>query len=316
MRFNEFVRHRPAGTSNVTVFVCEDDLLIEESRAVWASAFGPQWVFEKLHAKEFDEIDGSRLLDEAQTPSLFSQSRALIVWNAEKITKARSEELVTLQSIANSSLRVILVLAEPKTVPAWMKPFPVIAIDPMKPADVARWLMDRYSLSADVARQIVDSAGTELYPLHNEIEKLKTYVGTDRPPTMQDVEASILRVEQFGAFELDDAVLARDYKKAVSVVGAMLDDGVEQLLILAKIVRVWRQLFIGKGLLKRGANEAAAAAGVPNFKATAFAGSCRKYSWSHLAGGFRELLQADRAFKLSTPDVEAYFDVLLWKLIS
>ena len=315
MRFSEFVRHQPA-KSNVTVFVCEDDLLIEESREVWARAFGPQWVFEKLHAKEFDEIEGSKLLDEAQTPSLFSQSRALIVWNAEKVTKARAEELVTLQSIPNASLKVILVLSEQRAALAWMKLFPMIAIEPMKPADVTKWLVERYNLSPDVARHVVESAGTELYPLHNEIEKMKTYIGADRSPTMQDVETSILRVEQFGAFELDDAIFAHDYRKAVSVLGAMLDDGVEALPILAKIVRVWRQLFIGKGVLaKRGANDAAAAAGVPGFKASAFAASCRKYSWGRLASGFRELLQADRALKLSTPNVEAYFDVLLWKLI-
>ena len=68
---------------------------------------------------------------------------------------------------------------------------------------------------------------------------------------------------RFGPWELDDAILERDYRKAVSVVGAMLDDGVEPLLVLSKIVRVWRQLFIGKGLAgKRSANEVAAAAGV------------------------------------------------------
>jgi DNA polymerase III delta subunit len=96
----------------------------------------------------------------------------------------------------------------------------------------------------------------------------------------------------------------------------MLGDGVEALLILAKIVRVWRQLFVGKGVsAKRGANEAAMAAGVPGFKASIFAAGCRKYSWSELASGFRELLSADRALKLSAPDIEAYFDVLVWKLV-
>jgi DNA polymerase III delta subunit len=316
MKFADFQRSRPDPSSNVFVFVCEDDFLVEESRAGWSKAFGPGWVFEKLHSKEFEEIDGNKLLDEAQTPSLFSQSRAIVVWNAEKVSKSRAEHLATLQNVAGSSLKVILVLSEAKSVQAWMKAFPTTIIDPLKSGDVTKWLVDRYAVAPEVARQIVDNGGTELYPLHNEMEKLKTYIGTDRAPTMQDVEASLLHVEQFGAFELDDAILARDYKRAVTVTSAMLDDGVEHLLILAKIVRVWRQLFVGKGVsAKRGANEAAAAAGVPSFKATAFAASCRKYSWSELSKGFRELLSADRALKLSAPDIEAYFDVLLWKLV-
>jgi DNA polymerase III delta subunit len=316
MKFSEFLRFRPDPNANVFVFVCEDDFLVEESRAMWAKAFGPQWVFEKLHSKEFDEIDGGKLLDEAQTPSLFSQSRCLIVWNAEKVSKSRAEQLVALHQIANSSLKVILTISELKSTQSWMKAFPSIVIDPLKPAEVAKWLVERYAIPPEVARIMVESAGTDLYPLHNEVEKLKTYIGSDRPPTAQDVETSILQVEQFGAFELDDAMLARDYKKAVSVIGSMLDNGVEALLILAKIVRVWRQLFIGKGVsAKRGANDAAMAAGVPSFKASTFAASCRKYSWSQLAAGFRDLLSADRALKLSAPDVEAYFDVLMWKLV-
>jgi DNA polymerase III delta subunit len=316
MKFTEFLRYRPAGDPNVIVFVCEDDFLVEESRATWARTFGATWVFEKLHAKEFDEIEGSKLLDDAQTPSLFSENRALIVWNAEKVSKKRTEELTALQAVSNSSVKIILVVSELKAIQAWMKGFPSVSIDPLKSVDVAKWMVDRYGLAPEIARHVVDSAGTELYPLHHEMEKLKTYIGSDRAPTMQEVEASILRVEQFGAFELDDAILARDYRKAVNVTGAMLHEGVEHLLILSKIVRVWRQLFIGKGVSARhGANEAAAAAGVPSFKASTFAASCRKYSWSELAKGFRELLSADRALKLSPPDTEAYFDVLLWKLV-
>jgi len=316
MKFAEFLRYRPSGNPNVVVFVCEDDFLVEESRAVWSRILGENWVFEKLHAKELDEIEANKLLDEAQTPSLFSQNRVLIVWSAEKVSKKRTEELAKLPEVANSSLKVILVVSELKAIQSWMRAFPAIPIDPLKAADVTKWLVDRYALSPEIARHVVDSAGTELYPLHNEMEKLRTYLGADRAPTMQEVEASILRVEQFGAFELDDAILARDYRKAVSVIGAMLDDGVEHLLILSKIVRVWRQLFVGKGVAtKRGANEAAAAAGVPSFKASTFASSCRKYSWPELAKGFRELLSADRALKLSPPDTEAYFDVLLWKLV-
>ncbi len=86
----------------------------EESRAVWSEILGPNWVFEKLHAKEFDEIETARLMDEAQTPSLFSQNRVLMVGNAEKVSKRRGEDLAALQALPNSSLKVILVCASGK----------------------------------------------------------------------------------------------------------------------------------------------------------------------------------------------------------
>src|SRR6185295_6901883 len=119
---------------------------IEESRAVWAAIFGPNWVFEKLPVKEFEDIDGGRLMDEALTPSLFSQSRVLIVANAEKVTKKRAEDLAALQGVSNSSLKVILLCSSVKSVEALMKGLPVVAIDPLKTADVARWLVERHGL--------------------------------------------------------------------------------------------------------------------------------------------------------------------------
>jgi DNA polymerase III delta subunit len=317
MKFSEFRQYRPKTNPNIVVFACEDDFLVEESQSVWSEIFGPNWVFERIHAREFDEMETPRLMDEAQTPSLFSQNRVLMVGNAEKVSKRRGEELAALRDIAGSSLKIILVCSSVgKALEGWMKGFPSVTIDPLKPGDVTRWLVDHYKVAPDVARHMVENAGTELYPLHNEMQKLEAYLGGTRPAEIRDVEASMLHVERFGPWELDDAILDRDYRKAVSVVGAMLDDGVEPLLVLAKIVRVWRQLFIGKGLAgKRSANDVAVAAGVPSFKAAALAASCRKFGWSQLAGGFRELLHADRAFKSSSPNFEAYFDILLWKLV-
>ena len=316
MRFSEFKQYRLKQSSNVVAFVCEDDFLVEESRPIWQRLFGGEWVFEKYTAKEFEEIDRGRLMDEALTPSLFAQNRILIVTGAEKITKGRVEDLMALQGVANSSLRIVLATSSRKAIESPAKVFPIIEIDPLKPADVARWVMDRFQLPPDIARYLVDNIGTDLYQLNSEIQKLQTYVGGVRPIEARDVDTLILRSEQFGRFELDDAILARDYKKTVQVVGSMLDEGAEPLVLLSRIVRVWRQLFVGKSLVgKRSAGEVAAAALVPPWKAGDFTLSCKRFEWKQLAAGFRLLLNADRAFKTSTPNPEGYFDVMLWKMM-
>ena len=317
MRFSEFKQYQPKQPSNVFGFICEDDFLVEESRPVWKRIFGGEWVLEKYPSKEFEEIPGGRLMDEALTPSLFTQNRILIVSNAEKTTKGRLEDLAALQSVSNSSLRIVLAAGSRKSVESWQKLFPIIEIDALRPADVARWLMDRYKLAPELARHLVDSVGSDLYQLHSEIEKLQTYVGTGRAIEARDVDVLILRSEQFGPFELDDSILARDYKRAVQVIGAMLDEGVDPLIVLSRITRVWRQLFVGKSLAgKRSAKDVAAAALVPAWKAADFAASCKKFEWKQLAGGFRLLMNADRAFKTSTPNPEGYFDVVLWKMMN
>ncbi len=319
MKFSEFRQFRPKQRSNIFAFVCEDEFLIEESRAEWQRIFdmpAATWIFEKYTAKEFEEIPSSRILDDALTPSLFAQNRLIIVTGADRLTKARIEALGKVQNIPLASLRIVLATEARKALESWPKIFPVIEIDSLRPADVARWLMERYKLTAPIARYLTDNVGTDLYQLHSELEKLQTYTANARPIETRDVDVLILRSEQIGPFELDDAVLAGDYKKAVQVVGAMLEEGVEPLIALSRIVRVWRQLFIGKSLVgRRSAKEIAAASLVPSWKAEDFALLCKKVEWKRLAAGFRALLNADRALKASTPNPEGYFDVLLWKMI-
>ena len=316
MKFSEFKQYQFKKPPTVITFVCEDDFLIDESRPVWLRMFAGEWFFEKYSAKEFEEISAGRLMDDALTASLFAQNRILIVTNAEKLSKGRIDSLAQLQGIENASIRIVLATGGRKAIDSWGKTFPVIEIDALKPADIARWLMERYKLSPEISRYLVDNVGTDLYQLHTEIQKLQTYVGGKRPIEARDVDVLILRSEQFGPFELDDAILARDYKKSVQVMGSMLDEGVEPLVVLARIVRVWRQLFVGKSLAgKQSARDTAAAAMVPAWKAGDFAASCRKFEWKQLAAGFRLLLNADRAFKTSTPNPEGYFDVMLWKMM-
>jgi len=315
MRFSDFRQYRSRSADNVFVFVCDDDFLIEESRGIWTGAFDGNWLAEKMHVKEFEEIEFARLMDDALTPSLFAQNRILLVMNAEKMTKGRIEELSGLQRVAISSLKVVLISVNLRPSDGWMKVFPIVGIDPLKPADSVRWVMDRYGIAPEIARYLVENVGTELYPLHNEMEKLRTFAGEGRPITIRDVDEVILRSERFQPYDLDDAILARNYRKSVQVAGAMLDDGMEALLVLSRIVRVWRQIFIGKGLVAhQSAKEVAAVVGMPPFKASEFVAGCRKYEWKQLAVGFRELLNLDRALKSSSPDVEASFDVMLWKL--
>jgi DNA polymerase-3 subunit delta len=315
MKFSEFRHYQPKHLQHVFAFVCEDAFLVEESRDIWRGIFGGEWVFEKYSTREFEEIPAARLMDEALTPSLFSQNRALLV-AADKLSRERLDDLQAIRTLRDSSLKIVLTFPSRKSADTLAKGLPLIEIDVMKPAETARWLMDKYKLSSDAARYLVDHVGTDLYTLHCEIEKLRTYVGRDRQIETRDIDMLVLRSEEFAPFELDDAIVGRNYGRAVNVVASMLEGGDDFPIVLSRIARVWRQLFIGKGLGGRSsAKDVAMAAGVPAFKAGDFTAACKKFEWDRLASGFRELLDADRAFKTWSANPRVFFDVLLWKLI-
>ena len=315
MKFSEFERHTPR-TSHVYLFVCEDDFLVREAQPVWVRIFGGEWDFEKMSVKEFESIESNALMSSALTPPLFGSNRAMLITDGAKISKKRLEDLARIVELEVSSLKIVLAASSRRAVKAGLKGFPRVEIDTLWPADSAKWLRDRYGVAPDVARHLVDNVGAELYVLQSEMEKLRTYVRDERPVEVSDIDVLILRSEQFGPFELDDTLLRRDYEKAVRVVGAMIEDGVAPIFILSRLARVWRQIFVGKVLEGKGsAKDIAAAASVPYWKAGDFVSSCRRFDWIRVVRGFKDLVEADRAFKTSAPNPEYYFDVMLWKLI-
>ncbi len=234
MKFSEFLRKQPP-KANLYMFVCEDDFLVDESQSVWARCFGGEWRFQKLPLKEFDTIPISDLMEWALTPPLFGPARALIVTGAGKLTRKRTTELEPLSAVEHSSLKIVFVLSSRPS--RSRPPFPLIQIDRLRPEDMVRWLSGRFGVTLEVARYLVDNLVPELLPLKQEVEKLQTYVGGARQVEIADVDQLIFRSEQYGPFELDDAFLAKDYPKSVRVLGAMVEEGVEPILILSKLVR-------------------------------------------------------------------------------
>jgi DNA polymerase-3 subunit delta len=313
MRFSEFKR-KPPPPGHVYLFVCQDDFLVDESQQVWAGFFEGDWGVERMSSKEFDAISGSDLVEWARTPPLFGPSRLIMVTGPGKLTKQRLAAVEPVADLDRSSLKIVFTM--PSRPGRGKTPFPLIEIDALRPGDTVRWLTDRFGLSGEVARYLVDNLGAELLTLKQEVEKLQTYVAGERAIDLTDVDQLIFRSEQYGPFELDDAFLARDYPRSIRVLGSMLEEGVEPILILSKLMRVWRQIFVAKALEGRGsASQLSQIAGVPQWKASQFLAAARKFDWDRVVSGFAELVGADLAFKSTSTHPEYYFDVMLWKLI-
>ncbi len=314
MKFSEFKQHKLAPGA-VYIFVCADDYLVDESRTVWGAHFGGEWEFERLTLREFDGLSAASLADEARSPRLFGARRALLVRvpDATKFTKKRIESVEPLTGIEDSCLKVVFVFD--KRPGRGRLPFPSVEIDTLRTVDTIHWLERQFEVPSEVARYMVDHLGSELLGLKQEAEKLQTYTGGTRPIAIADVDQLIFRSERYGPFDLDDAFMNANYAASLRIVGSMLEDGVHELLILSKMTRVWRQLFVARTLGGGSDADVARLVGVPPGIAGKIVRASRRFEWEGLVGGFRLLVQADHAFKSSSPDPESYFDILLWKLL-
>lgn len=316
MKFEELTSEKLTGVGHAFVFICPDDLLVDESRRIFAHAFGGEWAFERLSVKEFESIDGADLVEAALSPPLFGPGRALVVSEAGKVTRKRMDIIGEIASMADSSLKIILLASSRRDTPKKAPSLRVIEVDPIRTRDASRWLRRTYNVTPEVAQYLVETLGSELRPLSQEIEKLTTYVRGGRPVELRDIDMLTLRSEQFSPFQLDDALIERDYPKAVRVADGMAEEGIEPLVILARIARVWRQLLIGKALASTcSQKELAARASIPHWKASTFRAACERIPWSVLFDGFQGLLAADEKFKSTPTDRALVLDLLLWRLL-
>lgn len=131
---------------------------------------------------------------------------------------------------------------------------------PRRESDIRRWIQAGaegrgFSLPPDAIAYLLETVGTDLQCLHQELEKIALYVGNDDEKGevgARDLEALMGRSREYSVFELTDQLVQGDANRALTVLNHLLDDGEEPPKILGMITWIVRQLLIAGDLAHRG----------------------------------------------------------------
>jgi DNA polymerase III subunit delta len=161
-----------------------------------------------------------------------------------------------------------------------------------------------YRISSESIRKLVDLAGSDLQSLVNETEKLLIYCAGQKTIPDSAVDDSIGASRHHSIFELTDALGRRDRKKALRLLGNLLDSGENAQYITTMLARHFRQILIAKELLKQGRNsrEIGTAAQIHGFILDAFIRQARAIDERVAEKMYVRLASAD--FKLKSSGVE------------
>jgi DNA polymerase III delta subunit len=96
---------------------------------------------------------------------------------------------------------------------------------------------------------ILARAGTELWSVHQEIEKLLLYVGDAPAIRARDVEEVVLDQGEGWVFDLTDALIARNPLSALAQVARLMAQGNHPLALLAPIANSFRRLLIARACM-------------------------------------------------------------------
>jgi len=281
---------------------------------------------------EYDarEFDPAALLDELRTPAMFSSVRMLLLNEAQRVLSPPAGERATFEPFIKALLaycqapgpgRLILIAralevnrGAPRTafgpaarlLSAAAKASALFScVPPYKsrlPAVLSRRAAAQgVKLNTEAAGTLVSAVGTDQNALQQEMEKLIASAGPTGKIRTADIAALVADRAGGDVFELADAVLERDFPKALKLLNALrlMPATRSGALIIAGLAGSFRRALAAAKLIDGGTAPAVAAEkiGVPQFVRQAFVRRLAGWDPSLLSTLLSRALQCDAEIK-------------------
>lgn len=178
------------------------------------------------------------------------------------------------------------------------------------PKDSTGWIVQRAKdlygakIEGAAASALASVTVGDLRRADNELLKLVSYVGTERPISEADVTLLTPYVAEANMFEMVDALAEGKGKVAVALVHRLLEQDADVFGLYGMIIRQFRLLLLAKEHLSSGGSpkEIASAIGVHPYVAEKLTKQTRSFTVEQLEKVYRTLHDYD--FKMKTGQIE------------
>ena len=172
------------------------------------------------------------------------------------------------------------------------------------------------SLDGRVAMILAEACGGDLLRVESELEKIRTWRGSDGAVRMDDLSEIASRSGLLSGWEVADAVLRRDESDAILALRRTLDSGDEPLKILGGLAFRARAMLRAKALVESGVGmrDAFGAARLFGDSFERRAAGLRKYRMDELLRFPSMLSGADRTLKSRTIEPGAVLEDLVRRM--
>jgi DNA polymerase-3 subunit delta len=272
------------------------------------------------------ETSLENILDVGRQLPMMAARRLVVVTQPDSIREGSQEHLE--DYLKNPAPEAVVVFVADsidlrrKSATALSKACTVVRFDEVSEQDAVRWAESRVrALGSRIERTalgaLVDLAGTDLSRLAVEIEKLTTFAGRGQIG-LPDVQALVVRAREHEVWDLTDAIVAADRKRAMRVLARQLEAGEEPLGLLGMLASTYRKMLLGKELMARRApaSEVQAAVKLPPWKMGEFNGHVRHTPVEKIVYGLRRMAEVDLAIKSSVGTPRLQLEVLVCELTS
>lgn len=328
LTFEEFRQEVKGGTiSPLYLFVGEEEYLQAQALRVLQDTVDEALrVFNvSVFSIGSDNGTGSKttaamVIDEANQLPMIASRRLVVVREFDKIKEDEQDRILAYLKNPAPTTTVVFQAVSPdkrrKLTSALTKTCVVVGFEPLDEGRAIRWAKDYLEqtgcrIDAGALRLLISLVGTRLTRLVNELEKLSAFAGGGTIDSAA-VQELVPRATEHASWELWDAIVGRDRKRAVRLMNRLLDHS-DALPILGSLASFYRRLLTGKELMERGAPTDEIKKATGQWSQNFFNG-LRRTTRAEFVRGLRRIAEVDNAIKNSEATPRLQMEYLIAEL--
>lgn len=198
----------------------------------------------------------------------------------------------------------------------------VVELNQRARPDLIRFLSGTFqkngcSIDRSTAEYLIDCVGEDMSALTNEAEKLSSYA--DGKVTKADVDAVCVKSLEATAFQMVDALMARNYDRVFETIAILFEQRVEPMMILGALISTYSDIYRVKVVVNAGGQPNDLKKDFPqayrsDFKLRNAARRSKNFSVRALRRSLEILAGADTALKSTSQDPRTVFEKLMIEL--
>jgi len=224
---------------------------------------------EEINISKYDlELNSlNEILDDANTISLFSNNKLIIVENAYIFSRVQNKKIDNLEILENylknNNDTIIIFINNNEKIDSIKKIVKLIKekgvikeFNPLKNINsTVKTMFDDYKISDSSINLLIDRVGNNLELIYQEVEKLKIYKIEDKIITNTNIEDAVVENINIDIFKFVDDIINKNKKSAIKTYKELLKLNEEPIKIIALLASKFRLMYQANKLAKKGYTE-------------------------------------------------------------
>ncbi len=208
------------------------------------------------------EIDD--IVQELNTVSLFGDLKMIIVENIDGFTRYDQEQLEPLIKYLEKPSQDVIIIFSAETLPkdhllsSVLEKYAYIEnVKSLEGSALPIYVKkafdeDGYIIDGRTVQILIDRAGTDMFSLHQEIDKLKAFAVDSKTISTLDVESLVPRSLEDNIFAFSSAYLRGDTKMYMQIYDDLLGSKMQSSTLLTHLFKTVNLILQAQNLLKQG----------------------------------------------------------------